>query len=629
MESWKRAWLLWALVLLIGPFVSLAIMAGCGGDDRTARVEGTKPALDLTPGQVSLPFPSRYFTEPDPGAATGERITFSKALPGEVAAAIDVMEETTLLEDSQELDGFSILAPIMIPFDGALDLPSWNDDDLGEAREAGEGFARLYDITQRDRPAAMGLWLSFIEGENVLVLRPGVPLPAGHRVLVCLVGPLEDLAGEPVVRPSLFDAVMQREADLPEDSFVGDLEEVRDMVESGTLGIDSSDVLLAFSFWTNSRIDTIHAIREVLDERDATNPVLPEDVTFEDPTTVMGKFRPPEFRVDNIIPDPLPGQLPVIQGENWIDFLLRLPDDIEGPLPPLISLHGINGTRWSARTYDGFAVFSIDAVQHGDRIEGEPEVPYPFLDFTQPKIFRDNIRQTAADHISLARMIRHISEDPEVYGLPEGLIVETPLSVVGGSLGGINGSYYASVDPRVDHVAALAGGGLFSEFIPDSTYGFFLPAAVHGLSPFEWLILWHIVQAVLDPGDATALAPGLILDPPGGRAPRNALLAMVVGDRSVCNMATESFTWSAGLGVSANAPHNLFGLPEFDLPVEGNIEIDGETVTGLLVEYELSGSPSLLHGEFLGSDALRSQVQHFLDTAVESGVGRIIDPEAK
>lgn len=629
METRKRVWLLWSMVLLIGSFETLHLLAGCGKEETRAAAEGTRPSIDLTPGQVSLPFPSRYFTEPDPGSVTGERITFSKALPGEVVAAIDVMEETTLLEASQVLDGFSILAPIMIPFDGALDLPPWSDVDFGGAREAGEGFARLYDITQRDQPAAIGLWLSFIEGENVLVIRPGVPLPVGHRILVCLVGPFEDLVGEPVVRPPLFDAVMRREAPLPEGPFVDDLVEIRDIIESGVIEADPSDLLCAFSFWTNSRIDEISAIREALDARDVTDPILPEDVAYEDPTTVTGKFRPPEFRIDGVIPNPPPGVSPVIQGENRIDFLLRLPDAIEAPLPPLISLHGINGSRRSAGTYDGFAVFSIDAVQHGDRIEGEPEVPYPFLDFMHPEIFRDNIRQTAADHISLSRMIAHLVEDPEAFGIPEGILADTPLSVVGGSLGGINGSYYASVDPRVDHVAALAGGGLFSEFIPDSTYGFYLPAAVHGLSPFEWLILWHIVQAVLDPADPTAAAGGLVLAPPEGRSPRNVLLAMVVGDRSVCNMASESFAWSAGLGVSAGAPHNLFGLPEYALPVEGNIEIDGETATGLLVEYVLNGSPSMLHGDFLVSDALRSQVQHFLETAVSNGVGRIIDQEEK
>ncbi|MFC1890061.1 hypothetical protein ACFL4G_09920 [Thermodesulfobacteriota bacterium] len=605
------------------------VLVGCGGEGRRPPAEGTQPALDLTSGRISVPFPSRYFTELDRGSATGDRITFSGELPGEVAAAIGVMEETTLLDSAEELDGFSILAPIMIPFSDALDIPAWDDESFGEILEAGEGFARLYDISLRDRPEAIGLWRSFVEGENVLVIRPSKPLSPGHRILVCLVGPIEDLSGEPVIRPPLFDAVMRHKVDLPDGPLTDDLEEIRDMIESGDIDADPSDVLLAFSYWTNSRVHELAAIREVLEERDNLDPILPEDVIVEDPTTVTGKFRPPEFRIGDVIPEPPLGVSPVIQGENRIDFLLRLPDAIEAPLPPLISLHSNNGSRWSAPFYNGFAVFSIDAVQHGDRIEGEPEGPYPFFDFRHPRIFRDNLRQTAADHISLARMIKHICDDPEEYGLPEGLLVDESLSVVGGSLGGINGGYFSSVDPRVDNVASFAGGGMFSEFLADSVYGFFLPAAIHGLSPFEWLVAWHLVQAILDPGDPTAFAQQLVLAPPEGRSPRNVLLAMVVGDRSVCNMTTGSFAWSAGLGVSMGAPHNPFDLPEFPFPIEGNIEINGETATGLLVEYELSGSPSLLHGEFLHSNALRSQVQQFLSTAVETGVGRIIDPEAK
>ena len=51
--------------------------------------------------------------------------------------------------------------------------------------------------------------------------------------------------------------------------------------------------------------------------------------------------------------------------------------------------------------------------------------------------------------MSLVRMITHVIEDPVSCGLPEGLLADEPLSVVGGSLGGINGGYFSSVDPRV------------------------------------------------------------------------------------------------------------------------------------------------------------------------------------
>ena len=626
-------------------FLGVAILAlaafplGChgGGDSGPeggnggvpAQAEGTHPLLDLSPDRVRLPFPTRYLTIRDRGTATGDRLALPEGLPREVAAALEASEGTDLRACVGGLDGFSIMAPVMIPFSDALDMVGWSEGEFGELQEPGRGFARLYDITAPGRPEAIGLWRSFIEGENVLVLRPARPLPGGHRILVCLVGPFSDRAGGPVVRPPLFDAVMQGEEGLQEGPLVDDLREVRDLIDSGALALAPSDVILAFSFWTNSRVDEMHAIREALDALDAVSPILPEDVAYQDPRTVVGKLRSPEFRLDETIPVVPAGESPAVQGVNRIDFLLRLPAQADGPLPPLIHLHGLNGSRWSSRTLDGFGVFSIDAVQHGDRIEGEPEGPYPFLDMRHPRTLRDNVRQTAADHMALARMIGHLAEDPAAFGLPDGLLAPGPVSVFGGSLGCINGTYFSSADPRVDNVVGLAGGGLFSEFLSDSVYGFFLPAAVLGLSPFERLIFWHLVQAVLDPGDPAALAQSLASGASREGRPRNVLLALAIGDRSISNTSTEALAWSSGMGVSAGPPHNPFGLLEWTLPVEGNIEIEGEVATGLLVEHEIDVSPYLRHGMLIESEQMQAQFMTFLESAVETGIGRIVDVDVR
>jgi len=550
-------------------------------------------------------------------------------LPREVAAALDASEGTDLTACVGELDGFSIMAPVMIPFSGALDITGWSEGEFGELQEAGQGFTRLYDITDSRRPEALGLWRSFIEGENVLVLRPLRPLPGGHRILVCLAGPFRDRAGRPVGRPALFDSVMQGEAGLPDGPLMDDLKEVRELIDSGALPLAAPDVILAFSFWTNSRIDEMHAIREAVDALDAVSPILPEDVVYEDPRTVVGKLHSPEFRVDGTIPVISAGECPAVQGMNRIDFLLRLPAQTDRPLYPHIHLHGLNGSRRSARTFEGFGVFAIDAVQHGDRIEGEPEGPYPFLDMRHPRTLRDNIRQTAADHMALARMIAHLAGYPTAYGLPEGLLEPGPISVFGGSLGCINGTYYASADSRIDTVVGLAGGGMFSEFLSNSVYGFFLPAAVLGLSPSEQLVFWHLVQAVLDPGDPAALAQSLVTGESWERPPRNVLLALAIGDRSVSNISTQALAWSSGLGISAGPPHNPFGLPEWALPVEGNIEIGGDVATGLLVEHEIDAAPYLRHGLLIESDVMEAQVRVFLESAAETGVGRIVDVDVK
>lgn len=593
-------------------------------DDDASPEPPTHPLLDLTPGNIQLPFPNEYLTAADAGSTTGRRLDLEKELPAPVAAALAVAEATDLREAAGELDGFSPLAAVLVPFSGPLALPAWSDQSRGAEPEDGGGIARLFDITAS--PAmALGYRYSFIEGQNVLVLEPASPLPAGRRILVCLVGPLLDAAGDPVERPALFDAAMTG-GDLPDDPLAADLRDIRDLLDSGALGLDSSQVLLAFSYWTGAGCEALDRMRRRLDELDAQEPLLPEDVTIQDAQTISGFFNAAEFRVGEMIPAAAD---PPIQSRVRLPFLLRLPPDAVGPLPPVIYLHGLGGSRFSSPTMEGAAVFSADAVLHGDRPKAPLEPPFPFINFEELRLLRDNVRQTVADHFTLARMIRHLAADPAAYGLPAGLFQTDTLAVVGHSLGCINGSAFTAADPLVDHLACVAGGGMFSLFQKLSVYGLFMPAGVRGLPPHEALIFRHLMQAVVDPGDPAALAPGLAAEPPDGRGPRNVLLIEGVGDRSVPNWSTEALAWSAGLGVAADSPSNWFALASWPLPVAGNLEANGETASGLLCEYQFAVSPPDIHGTVLGSPLQLEQVRIFLQTAAATGIAQIVAPEVK
>ena len=595
-------------------------------DDDEPAEKPTHPLLEITTGDVRVPFPSLYFTRSDSHAPTGSRLTLEKKLPETVRLVLDVSDRTDLSLAMPELDGFSIIAPILIPFSGALDVTPWTADAPGDLHKPGQKFARLFDITEQS-PTPLGLWSSFVEGRNVLVLQPHKPLPPGHRILVCIRGPLTDVVGEPVTRPGLFDAVMKGETDLPDDPLVDDLLEMRDLIESGVVGVAPDDVLLAFSYWTGSGQTVLHAIRKVIDDLDGDTPIVPENVSYEDAQTVAGSYLSPEFRVDNNIPAADAGVIPEIREMVRLNFIIRLPSQIKAPLPPVIYLHGTGGWRYSAPTMEGMAVFAIEAVLHGDRDDYTGDAPYPFLDLEKLRVFRDNIRQTVADHVAFARVIRHLVADPVAYGLPAGLLTENTIGVVGHSLGCLNGGAFSSIDPAVDHLACVGGGGMFSLFQGKSVYGLFMPAGIRGLPPYEGLIFQHMMQAVIDTADAAALSPGLVLQPPDGRPPRNVLILEAVGDRSVPNKSTEAIAWGAGLGLNVGAPSNWFELEPVSLPLTGNLG-DG-AATGLLFEYAFNVPPTDQHGELFDSPLQLEQVHTFLLTASETGVATIIDPGVK
>jgi pimeloyl-ACP methyl ester carboxylesterase len=582
----------------------------------------TTPLCDLTPGDIHLPFPNMYMSEPDARRATGAKLTLDKELPEAVETALAAAVDTDIAEAIPELDGFSILSPIMIPFSGALEMTAWIDGLPGDPRQPEEGFVRLVDVTEE---AAQLLWhkVSFIEGRNVLVVHPTRPLPPAARILVCIVGPLNDASGNAVERAPLFESVINDEQGLPDDPMIDDLREARDMILAGSVGVSIDDALLAFTYRTGSGQALIHAMRRAVEEVDTATPIEPQDLVWEGDRTVRGTYISPDFRVDGYIPMTDPDEL-TIQEMASLSFVLRLPEIIEGALYPVIFLHGLGGSRNWAPSIEGAAVFAIDAVLHGGRDEDfESDAAYPFLDFKRLRLLRDNIRQTAADHVALARMIERIVADPVAYGLPQ--MMENTLATLGHSLGCINGMAFSSIDPAVDHAVGVGGGGMFSYFQKRSPYGLFMPAAIRGLPPFEALIFQHFMQAGLDPADPASLAPGLIREPPDGRGPRNVLVLDVIGDRSVPNLSTEALAWAAGLGIAETAPSNVFGLQSFPLPVTGNLD----EVTGLLYEYQMDYLPPTdRHGELFSSHLQWEQVKTFLQTAAQTGVATVIDPEA-
>ncbi len=592
-------------------------------DDADDDVEDlpTIPICDLNAGNVRVPFPSMYFTQVDESRSTGIHLTMDKELPEAVGAALDAAAGTDFDVAIPELDGFSILSSIMIPFSGPLDAPAWVEGSPGILMQPLEGFVRLADVTG-DVPRLLEYKISMIEGRNVLVINPATPLSPARRILVCVAGPLNDASGRAVERNPLFDSVLNDEPGLPDDPLVDDMKEARDIILLGPLGVALDDTLLAFTYRTGTGQKMIHAMRAIVEELDATTPIEPQDLTWDGDRTLRGTYPSPDFRVDGYLPTENPDELEIALTAD-LDFVLRLPENIDEALYPLIYLHGLGGSRNWSPSVEGAAVFAIDAVLHGGRDEDfESDAPYPFLDFKKVRLLRDNIRQTASDHVALARMIRHIADDPDGYGLPP--ITGGALATLGHSLGCINGMAFSSIDPAVDHAVGVGGGGMFSLFQRESVYGFFMPAAIRGLPPYESLIFRHLMQAALDPADPAALSPGLIREPPDGRSPRNVIIVDVIGDRSVPNIASEALAWAAGVGTFEGAPSNNFGLDEFALPLTGNFN----DATGLIYEFVMNNvGVTERHGELFESDAQWNLVKTFLQTGVDNGVATAVDPE--
>ncbi|MEM2216770.1 MAG: alpha/beta fold hydrolase [Thermofilaceae archaeon] len=130
-----------------------------------------------------------------------------------------------------------------------------------------------------------------------------------------------------------------------------------------------------------------------------------------------------------------------------VPALLALPRG-EGPHPCLVFLHGHGGRKEDglyvaeAVSPRGYAVFSIDAPCHGER--GDPS------EYFNPDLekLKGNFIQTVLD---LMRGLDYIESLKEVDS--------SRIGYLGGSMGGILGALFTSLDTRVKASVILVGGG--------------------------------------------------------------------------------------------------------------------------------------------------------------------------
>jgi len=135
------------------------------------------------------------------------------------------------------------------------------------------------------------------------------------------------------------------------------------------------------------------------------------------------------------------------------------------PYPCIVFLHGYGGKKedmlpvadvFSKR---GYSTFSIDAPLHGER-----RVPGKVLFSPELEEFKANIIQTIVD---LRRAIDFLETRPEVS--------KNNIGYAGGSMGGILGALFVSIEPRIKAAAIVVGGGNLSLLIKESRHPSILP----------------------------------------------------------------------------------------------------------------------------------------------------------
>ncbi|MBL8940121.1 MAG: hypothetical protein JNM69_36565, partial [Archangium sp.] len=208
------------------------------------------------------------------------------------------------------------------------------------------------------------------------------------------------------------------------------------------------------------------------------------------------------------------GAMPHLRSEG-VNFWLMVPKNRKGPAPVAIFIHGHGSTKFDAINVGGFfarmgiATLGIDAVSHGvdlDEVQLEL-VKGQFkakgiegmgasviagrafdqngdgrfdsgVDYWTSYLFhtRDVVRQTAVDLFQVIRTLKsfdgtrtwkydaNLDKQPDLAGDIDGdgtvdIGGLAGVHLVGGSLGGIISSYVGGLEPQVDTVIPIIGGG--------------------------------------------------------------------------------------------------------------------------------------------------------------------------
>jgi hypothetical protein len=501
---------------------ALPIAANAGGQSPPPR--GAVHALFHLDVKTEAPFPTNWFTVPDPIQLTGEHVNLP--LP-DCQVYVSDCEDLAVIN---ELDGFNMQPRLSIPFDGPIDVHSVNSQDvflinLGDTVGHHDGGGDVVGINQV-------VWDTYTD---TLHVESDQLLDQHTRYALIVTNGIHDTTGNPVeasdafrrfrhdvrgeYRHELLDVIHAarrigvRESDIvtasvfTTESATAVLEKIRDQIHAATpepadfnLGPDGSRTVFNFEdvtgiTWRQQTGD------DMFNNVNVSLSVLRDIYPGAVAELAFGKYLSPDYEVhpDQYIP-PVATRTgtPVVQGENEIYFNLVLPS---GPRPAHgwpVTIYGAaaNGnknaqmpTMAGSLAQHGIATILINDVGQGfgplgtltvNQTVGGP-VTFPAggraidqdgdriiddlegLFAAEPRTIindRDGQRQTVADLMQLVRVIQ-VGVDVHGDGVPD--LDPSRIYYWGGSLSSFIGIQFLAVEPDVLAGLPIVTGGPFVE----------------------------------------------------------------------------------------------------------------------------------------------------------------------
>lgn len=251
------------------------------------------------------------------------------------------------------------------------------------------------------------------------------------------------------------------------------------------------------------------------------------------------------------------------------------------------------------------AVVGIDQVLHGPRAPAGTSVELAFFNFNNPDASVSNVLQGGIDNFQLLRMVKGLTFDsvPWMKGKAgEGTNVDfgqtrfdpQRIYFFGHSQGGLTGPSFLAAEPEIKGaVLSGAGGGAMLSLLYKTAPSAIKPLLEAALKEpvDEYHPVLNLFQQMLEPADPNNYAPAFFHAPRAGLQPKHIFLSEGLIDRYTPTQTTEA------LAVAMRAPPlgqvfqpvvglELRGLQPRSLPTSGTVNVQGDTVTAGLIQYE-------------------------------------------
>ena len=542
--------------------------------DTNTRANSFQAEFDLENGVI--PFPSDLLF------AGSEDGTLN--IPADPAAA-----DFAVISALNALDGFSTIAPITAGFSSSID----------ETSLIGADTVRVYEVTLTGIGGAVtGVVGELTPGVDYLVslssvdaslstvaITPLQPLKPKTGYLVVLTNGIRDSSGL-AVAPALTYFITKRSAPLVDDlgrsqlsalddDAAANLEQVRQLVNAAEAavtafdpGLNGSEIVLSWSFTTQSNGDVLAAVRKAVDEADVPAALLTDsgaDSPLGEADVYAGTITLPYYLSAPTATDPTAPLTshwrrgvggtpsPVSTGDLTLPLLATIPKGAKpaNGWPVVIYQHGIMTHRGTVLAIAdslataGYAAVAIDLPLHGitgDETDGSAVLRAPgierifdldlidnatgapgsdgvidesgahFINLSSLLTSRDNLRQGVADLMGLTKALQRLDYD----GLDD---TETDFDLtnirfIGHSLGAMVGAIYLSFETSVGAASlAMPGGGVAKLLDGSATFG---PRIAAGLSgngivkgTADYEAFMASAQTVIDAGDPLNYLSGI------------------------------------------------------------------------------------------------------------------------